>query len=262
MTRISTLTGKLPPTRSISFSWSTRRSRTWASAGSSPISSRNRVPPWARSMRPRFWASAPVKAPFSYPNNSLSRSVGGMAPQFTLMNGVVLAGGRLVDGIRDHLLARAGLPEQQHGAVQRRDLAHQLHDPFQTKVGPDDVFTGQAAQFVLEVAVVVGQKIPELHELPVSQAVGQGNGAGLVQEAQEPDMIRVELFPAVVEHRKHPQHLLFEHQVHDHPRQVGGAQPSRNRAGHRIVPQPVDHPDPDGSLLLHLSSGPWATAGF
>ncbi len=41
-------------------------------AGVSPISSRNTVPPSAASMRPIFWPAAPVKAPFSWPNSSLS----------------------------------------------------------------------------------------------------------------------------------------------------------------------------------------------
>src|SRR3989344_4250883 len=45
----------------------------------SPISSRNKVPPLACSNRPLRWAVAPVKAPFSWPNNSDSSSSLGMA---------------------------------------------------------------------------------------------------------------------------------------------------------------------------------------
>ena len=47
----------------------------------SPISSRKIVPPSASSTRPCFCLRAPVKAPFSCPNNSLSSSSSGMAAQ-------------------------------------------------------------------------------------------------------------------------------------------------------------------------------------
>ena len=68
-----------------SCSWSTRNSLAWSSNGISPTSSRKRVPLWASSKRPVFWATAPVKAPLSCPNNSLSRSPRGIAAQFNLM---------------------------------------------------------------------------------------------------------------------------------------------------------------------------------
>src|SRR5580698_9931171 len=55
--------------------------------GISPTSSRNKVPPSASSMRPTFWLTAPVNAPFSWPNSSLSRRPVGMAAQLTLMKG-------------------------------------------------------------------------------------------------------------------------------------------------------------------------------
>ena len=47
------------------------------------ISSRNSVPPAAISNLPGLLCCAPVKAPFSYPNSSLSTSVSGIAPQST-----------------------------------------------------------------------------------------------------------------------------------------------------------------------------------
>ena len=43
------------------------------------------VPPSASSTRPTFWRIAPVNAPFSCPNNSLSSSPVGMAAQFNLI---------------------------------------------------------------------------------------------------------------------------------------------------------------------------------
>ena len=53
----------------------------------SPISSRNSVPPSANSKRPFRLDIAPVNAPFSWPNSSLSRSSPGIAPQLTGMKG-------------------------------------------------------------------------------------------------------------------------------------------------------------------------------
>src|SRR5512144_3266507 len=44
-----------------------RRSLDWTSSGSSPISSRNSVPPWAASNTPMVARPAPVNAPCSWP---------------------------------------------------------------------------------------------------------------------------------------------------------------------------------------------------
>ena len=57
----------------------------------SPISSKNRVPPFADSIRP-ILRSTPDATPFSMPNNSLSTSVSGSAAQFTATNGFPLRG--------------------------------------------------------------------------------------------------------------------------------------------------------------------------
>ena len=51
--------------------------------GSSPTSSRNTVPPSADSNSPTRRLSAPVKAPFSCPNSSLSMRADGSAAQST-----------------------------------------------------------------------------------------------------------------------------------------------------------------------------------
>ena len=67
--------GRLEPTRSMVFSCSTRSSLTCISGGRSPTSSRSSVPPPAASKRPVRLRSAPVKAPFSWPNSSLSSRV-------------------------------------------------------------------------------------------------------------------------------------------------------------------------------------------
>ena len=60
---------------------------------------------------------APVKAPFSWPNSSLSSSSRGIAPQLTGTNGPSRARRKLVNAPRDELLAAAGLAADQHRAV-------------------------------------------------------------------------------------------------------------------------------------------------
>jgi hypothetical protein len=87
ITRTSTFRSAEPPTRLKVFSSRNRSSFAWSAGTISPISSRNTVPPSADSIRPRFCRSAPVKAPRSWPNNSLSSSVSGKAEQVMFMNG-------------------------------------------------------------------------------------------------------------------------------------------------------------------------------
>ena len=129
---------RVPPTRSNTPSWSTRSRRTCAASGSSPISSRNSVPPSARSNQPRRCAAAPVKLPRSWPNSSESISSGGIAPQLTRRIGPVARLRPLVDRARDHLLAGAGLAEDQHRRAGRRDLLDRAHHLAQPGVGADD----------------------------------------------------------------------------------------------------------------------------
>ena len=58
-----------------------------ATSGRSPISSRNSVPRCAISNLPGLRATAPVNAPFSWPNSSVSSSVSGIAAQLIATNG-------------------------------------------------------------------------------------------------------------------------------------------------------------------------------
>src|SRR5467141_1813621 len=81
--------------RSNCFSCSTRSSLACVSSAMSPISSRNRVPPSAASNLPSRRATAPVNAPFSWPNSSLSTSSRENAAQLTGMNGPLARGLRL-----------------------------------------------------------------------------------------------------------------------------------------------------------------------
>jgi hypothetical protein len=66
---------------------STRSSFTWLSGSMSPISSSSRVPPSASSIRPGLAVTAPVNAPFSWPNSSDSSTSRGSAPQWIGTNG-------------------------------------------------------------------------------------------------------------------------------------------------------------------------------
>src|SRR5438132_273530 len=86
-TRTSALSIRVPPRRWNSRSWRTRRNFACTAGLISPTSSRNSVPPAACSSRPARAATAPVKAPFSYPNSSDSSSASGRAAQLRATNG-------------------------------------------------------------------------------------------------------------------------------------------------------------------------------
>ena len=77
------------------------------------------MPPSARSNAPTCGRSAPVNAPRSCPNSSLSTSVGGSAPQSTVTNGPRARGPSSCDRSRDELLAGARLAAR--AAPTRRD---------------------------------------------------------------------------------------------------------------------------------------------
>ena len=86
MMRMSTATGRLPPTRSMTRSWIARRSLACKRTSISEISSSSSVPPFASSNLPMRRATAPVNDPFSWPNNSDSSRFSGIAAQFTETN--------------------------------------------------------------------------------------------------------------------------------------------------------------------------------
>jgi hypothetical protein len=86
----------------------------------SPISSRKIVPPCASSNLPRRSATAPVKAPRTWPNSSISISSSGMAEA------------ERVNSARHQFLPRSVLAEDEHAAVGRRRHRHllaQAHHP-------------------------------------------------------------------------------------------------------------------------------------
>ena len=128
MTR--TLTGRyeFEPTDLMRCSARARRSLGCTSTGSSPSSSRKMVPPSASTNGETRLSTAPVNEPRSWPKRALSASVAGMAPQSTTTNGLLRARARLVDGLRDELLAGARLAGDEHREVRRRGLLQALED--------------------------------------------------------------------------------------------------------------------------------------
>ena len=88
----------------------------------SPTSSRKIVPPSASSNLPRRSAAAPVNAPFSWPNSSLSISSVGIAAQLTLTNGPGRERALAMHVRREQFLARARLAREQHADVRPRHL--------------------------------------------------------------------------------------------------------------------------------------------
>src|SRR5580704_11437234 len=80
---------RVPPSRSNSRCCKTRSSLAWSSGAISPISSSSNVPSSAASNLPFLVAAAPVKAPLSCPNSSLSSNVSGIAAQLIATNGLL-----------------------------------------------------------------------------------------------------------------------------------------------------------------------------
>ena len=109
--------GWLPPTRTISRSCSTRSRSVCVFRLMSPISSRKTVPPSATSNLPFLRYCAPVKAPFSWPNSSLSSSVSvkRAAVDRHHADEAPRAGG--VDGARHQFLAGAAFAGDEHGGL-------------------------------------------------------------------------------------------------------------------------------------------------
>ncbi len=116
------------------------------------------MPPSASSNRPCRIDTAPVNAPFSWPNSSLSTSVGGSAAQLTRTSARLRAAAARVQRAGEQLLAGAGLAEQQHRRVHRRHLsqARERH-PQRGAVADDVVEVVVGLDFFLQVVVVGGE---------------------------------------------------------------------------------------------------------
>ncbi len=109
-----------PPTRVSFRSSSTRSSLACAGSGSSPISSRNSVPPPAFSKAPRRSRSAPVNAPRSWPNEFAVDQLLGSAALLTATSGRLLAWTASMQLARDHFLPVPLSPSIEHAAGNRR----------------------------------------------------------------------------------------------------------------------------------------------
>ena len=169
--RTSTRIVRVLPSRSNSRSCSTRSSLGCSSSGMSPTSSRNSVPPWASSKRPIRCAIAPVNAPFSWPNSSLSSRPVGMAAQFSLTNV------RLRRGLRSWMaraissLPGAGLAVDQHRGIGGRDGLHLLqHLPERRALADDLLEVVLRADLVFEVELLLAQLVLQFRDLSNASA--------------------------------------------------------------------------------------------
>ncbi len=118
------------------------------------------MPPAASSKRPLRSLIAPVNAPFSWPNSSLSSSVSGRAAQLTVTNGLRGAPAVVMDGARDQFLARAALAAQQHRRVALGDVRDQVVYRLHRAGVADDVCGPEAVlQGFLEAQVLLEQML-------------------------------------------------------------------------------------------------------
>ena len=144
-------------------------------SGSSPISSRKRVPPLASSNRPFFCRSAPVKAPRSWPKSSLSSRCSGSAAQLTDHELAASRHVAVVNGLGHQLLAGSRLARDEHGAARRGDPLHpgeDLHHP-----------AAPAQQVVIGVAAA--EPVPQVGHLVDQAAILER----LVDHQLEPDRV-------------------------------------------------------------------------
>ena len=110
------------PTRSYSFSCSRRSSLGWISSGSSPISSRNSVPPFASATLPSLSPTAPVNAPLTWPNSSLSSNSRDRLGQLTVTKAFSFCGLFSCNRAGQHRFPRAAFAQQQNRGRRRRRL--------------------------------------------------------------------------------------------------------------------------------------------
>ena len=176
MTRTSTGMRRVPPTRSISRSWSTRRILAWRSTRRVAISSRNSVPAVRQLELPEL------------PRDGAREGALLVAEELRLEErlgdrGDVHRDERLVaprpvpvDRPRDELLPRPALPRDQHGERVPRDRADQLVELLHQRVLADQL---------VEVALP-RQLRPEVDHLavegaPLERAADQGQDLVLVE---------------------------------------------------------------------------------
>ena len=124
------------------------------------------MPPSASAKRPTRRSSAPVNAPFSWPNSSLSIEPRRQRGAVQLDQRTVAPARGVVDRARDQLLAGSRLAEDQHGRVHRRDLLHLGQRRAQARRAADDLLEVVLA---LDLLAQVGVLLRE----PVALALGE-----------------------------------------------------------------------------------------
>src|SRR5579862_8633194 len=138
MTLTLTLRVLVSPRRSSSCSCNTRSSLACIESGTSPISSRNNVPPSASSKRPGLSLSAPERPFYVAKELALEKTFRHRAAiQFDQR--AFASRALLVDGARDQLLSRTAFPGDQDGRIGRRNEFHLPHNLSQAGTSPDDV---------------------------------------------------------------------------------------------------------------------------
>ncbi len=158
--RTSALIVAVPPTRSNSFSCSTRSSLICMAGERSPISSRKSVPPCASSKRPfagghRAGEGALLVAEELALDHALRQR-----RAIDLDDGLCGAPAGVVDGVRHQLLARAALPAQEHRRVARGDLGDEVVDLLHRLGVADDVRRPEPVlQLVLQPEVLLQQPL-------------------------------------------------------------------------------------------------------
>ncbi len=103
------------------------------------------MPPRASSKRPLLSATAPVKAPRTWPKSSDSRSPSGSAPQLTGTKGRADAAAVAVDGPGHELLAGAGLAGHEDGGVGGAGEGDLLVDGEHAPAAADEAVRRRAA---------------------------------------------------------------------------------------------------------------------
>ena len=220
---------RLPPTRSISRSWRTRRSFGWRSSRSDrrprPGSS---VPVCAISNLPSFRACAPVNAPRSWPNSSRLEQLGRQRRAVHRHEGAVAARALAVDRARDQLLAGARFPRDEHGRRGVGDLTDDLvHAPHRR---------GSADQLVEPLAA--RELVAEVPHLPLE-------GASLERP--------IDHAPQILDRERLRQVIVGAelHRLHCGPQGPDGGNEDHLQAGIETL-EPLQHLDPFHAREPHV----------
>ena len=135
---------------------------------------------------------APVKAPFSWPNSSLSSSPVGMAAQLSLTKVRLSRGTQLVQGAGDEFLARARFATNEHRGAGGGDRLHLLQHPVQGGALADDLAeVVLGADLLLQVGILLGELVLERLDLLEGQGVLDRHGHLIGDELQEAHVRRI-----------------------------------------------------------------------